>query len=136
MGVGGIKKTPFRAGSVATIGSYRAEKPEVSMSEKKLNSEDKESTIGVCGGSDPIAYENNKRLINCVNAMAGIQDPKAFVEAAEKLADEVTCVVKGLKAGVRPIEMNKPAAIQYLREALEAFDVARKGVGNEKIKKG
>lgn len=33
--------------------------------------------------------ENAKRIVTCVNAMAGIDDPEAFVMAATELADRV-----------------------------------------------
>ena len=37
-----------------------------------------------CGWSEPASEVDLDRIVTCINALAGIEDPEAFVEAARK----------------------------------------------------
>lgn len=43
---------------------------------------------------DDAADANARRIVACVNALAGIPDPAAFVKAARALADDVDCMLE------------------------------------------
>ena len=115
------------------IGPLGPGKPEVSMSEKKWTPEPWHCTPQISGGRKewPIyktegrfahpakanSQEDADRIINCVNAMVGIQDPKAFVEKANKLNEKILSVILSGSGKVT----------DSLMIAQEDFDKARKG---------
>ncbi len=61
-----------------------------------------------------------RRAVSCVNALAGIENPKAFVEAVLAFRKEIIYVLESLMPD-KPVEHEK----YILQKAIEAFDRAK-----------
>lgn len=68
------------------------------------------------------APEYTSRIIACVNAMAGVEDPAAFVKEAKKVG--TTIAISGLSDGSEPQAQNvpKPFKQEYKCDADERRD--------------
>ena len=94
------------------------------------------------GSEDPHVHENARRIVACVNACAGIEDPAAFIAKAKE-ADAVSTALKPV-AHLLPEQATRinacllacediedpAAAIQAARDALTAIEAKRCVIGD------
>ena len=82
---------------------------------------------GEKGECTPESEANARRIVDCVNALATIPDPAAFVEAARAMREALGSIAAKVgKMRADPEQIHILAELCEAKLAIEAFDAANK----------